>query len=97
MSTVQLYTLSVYSTLTYETARCSTDPEAGEGGHASRMRESPSSFRHAFLHCTAKPGDEIPAYRNTSHSLGTILFKARTVEEMGSITDNIENFYKVIV
>ena len=32
MSTVQLYTLSVYSTLTYETARCSTDPEAGEGG-----------------------------------------------------------------
>lgn len=49
------------------------------------------------VHCTAKPGDEIHAYRNTSHSLGTILFKARTVEEMVSITDNIENFYKVIV
>lgn len=49
------------------------------------------------VHCTAKPGEEIHAYRNTSHSLGTILFKARTVEEMISITDNIEKFYKVIV
>ncbi len=49
------------------------------------------------VHCTAKPGDEIHAYRNTSHSLGTILFKARAVEEMISITDNIEKFYKVIV
>lgn len=49
------------------------------------------------VHCTAKPGDEIHAYRNTSHSLGTILFKARTVEEMILITDNIEKFYKVIV
>ncbi len=49
------------------------------------------------VHCTANPGDEIHAYQNTSHSLGTILFKARTVEEMISITDNIDKYYSVMV
>lgn len=49
------------------------------------------------VHCTANGGDEIQAYKNTSHSLGTILFKAQSVDEMISITDNIENYYKVVV
>lgn len=49
------------------------------------------------VHCTASVGDEVYAYRNTSHSLGTILFKAKTVEEMISITSKMENYYKVLV
>ena len=49
------------------------------------------------VHCTAAVGDEVHAYQNTSHSLGTILFKAKTVEEMISITSNMENYYKVLV
>ena len=49
------------------------------------------------VHCTAAVGDEVHAYQNTSHSLGTILFKAKTVEEMISITGNMENYYKVLV
>ena len=49
------------------------------------------------VHCTASVGDEVHAYQNTSHSLGTILFKAKTVEDMISITSNMENYYKVLV
>lgn len=49
------------------------------------------------VHCTAKPGDEIHAYQNTSHSLGTILFKARSVDVMIEITSNIERYYDVQV
>lgn len=49
------------------------------------------------VHCTAKPGDEVYAYQNTSHSLGTILFGARSVDEMISITDNIQDYYRVVV
>lgn len=47
------------------------------------------------VHCTAKPGDAVHAYQNTTHSLGTILFKANSVEEMVKITDNIESYYRV--
>lgn len=49
------------------------------------------------VHCSYKPGDEVWVYKNTTHSLGTILFKAETVEEMLAITNNIERYYKVIV
>lgn len=49
------------------------------------------------VYCTANAGEKVFAYQNTTHSLGTILFKANTVEEMIEITDNIENFYQVIV
>ena len=49
------------------------------------------------VYCTYNLGDEVTAYQNTSHSLGTILFKADSVEEMKKITDNIEKYYKVIV
>ena len=33
------------------------------------------------VYCTANAGEEVFAYQNTTHSLGTILFKADTVEE----------------
>ena len=49
------------------------------------------------VHCTALPGDAIHAYQNTSHSLGTILFRAHSVDEMISITDNMQDYYKVVV
>ena len=49
------------------------------------------------VYCTANAGEEVFAYQNTTHSLGTILFKADTVEEMIEITDNIEKYYQVIV
>jgi hypothetical protein len=49
------------------------------------------------VYCTATMGDEVYAYRNTTHSLGTILFKADNVSEMIEITENIEKYYKVIV
>lgn len=49
------------------------------------------------VHCTYHRGDEVYAYQNTNHSLGTILFKAETVEEMLEITNHIERYYKVVV
>lgn len=48
-------------------------------------------------HCTYKPGDEVTAYKNTTHSLGTILFKTESLSEMIEITENIEKYYKVVV
>ena len=59
-----------------------------------------AGFRSANLletHCTALPGDVVYAYQNTSHSLGTILFRAQSVDEMISITDNIQDYYRVVV
>ncbi len=47
--------------------------------------------------CTYNIGDEVHAYQNTTHSLGTILFKADNVEEMIDITNNMEKYYKVLV
>ncbi len=47
--------------------------------------------------CTYNIGDEVHAYQNTTHSLGTILFKANSVEEMIVITNNMEKYYKVLV
>lgn len=47
------------------------------------------------VHCTAHPGDAVHAYQNTTHSLGTILFKADTVDQMVEITENIERYYRV--
>lgn len=47
--------------------------------------------------CVANVGDFVHPYRNTTDSLGTILFKANTVEEMKSITSQMNKYYKVIV
>lgn len=49
------------------------------------------------VYCTAKPGDEVRAYRNTTDSMGTILFNAKTVEEMIEITNNIDKYYWIEV
>ncbi len=49
------------------------------------------------VHCTANKGQLIEAYTNTTNSLGTILFKAQSLEEIQKITDNIENYMTVIV
>jgi len=49
------------------------------------------------VYCTAKPGDIVRPYKNTTDSMGTIIFKADTIEEMESITSNIENYYCVEV
>lgn len=49
------------------------------------------------IYCTYNIGDEVHAYQNTSHSLGTILFKANSLEEIIDITNNIEKMYKVEV
>ena len=48
------------------------------------------------VYCTYSIGDAVTAYQNTSHSLGTILFKAQSVEQMIEITNNMEKYYKVI-
>ena len=49
------------------------------------------------VYCTASPGEQVHAYQNTTHSLGTILFKAESVEEMIDITSHIEDYYSVII
>lgn len=49
------------------------------------------------VYCTYHEGDEVHAYQNTTHSLGTILFKAESVEQMMEITRNMENYYRVLV
>lgn len=48
------------------------------------------------VYCTYHEGDQVTAYQNTTHSLGTILFKADSIDKMIEITNNIENYYKVI-
>lgn len=48
-------------------------------------------------YCTYHVGDNVTAYQNTTHSLGTILFKADSLEEMLQITNNTELYYKVLV
>ncbi len=49
------------------------------------------------VYCTYNKGETVHAYQNTSHSLGTIIFKAQSVEEMIRLTDNMEKNYRVLV
>ncbi len=49
------------------------------------------------VYCTYNPGDQVTAYQNTAHSLGTILFKADSVEEMIRLTSDIHKYYRVKV
>lgn len=49
------------------------------------------------VHCTYDLGDEVHAYQNTTHSLGTILFKAASLDEMRYITDHIDEYFRVKV
>ncbi len=48
-------------------------------------------------YCTCRPGDNIEPYKNTSNSLGEIIFKAESMEEMVEITSNIDKYYNVEV
>lgn len=68
-------------------------------GRFKELWFEPDFYRNNLLevHCTAVQGETVHAYQNTTHSLGTILFKADSVEEMIRITDNIEDYYKVVV
>lgn len=47
------------------------------------------------VYCTYKKGDKVTAYQNTSHSLGTIVFRADSLEELTSICSSIDQCYKV--
>lgn len=49
------------------------------------------------VYCTYTLGDTVYAYQNTSHSLGTIIFKANSLEEMFEITSNMDKYYQVVV
>ena len=49
------------------------------------------------VHCTYNPGDPVTAYQNTAHSLGTILFRADSVEEMMTLTSDMHRYYRVVV
>lgn len=49
------------------------------------------------VYCTYKKGDKVTAYHNTSHSLGTIVFRADSLEELTRICCSIEQCYKVIL
>lgn len=49
------------------------------------------------VYCTYKQGQRVSAYQNTTHSLGTILFKANSMDEMLELTNNIQKYYRVIV
>ncbi len=49
------------------------------------------------VHCTYKEGDQVEPYKNTTNSMGTILFKADSVEEMIKITSNMDRYYQVEV
>lgn len=49
------------------------------------------------VHCTYKEGDAVRPYKNTTDSMGTILFTADSVEEMIKITSNMDNYYRVVV
>lgn len=49
------------------------------------------------IYCTAEEGQKVRAYRNTTDSLGTIIFKADTVQKMEEITKDMNKYYKVVV
>lgn len=48
-------------------------------------------------YCTGTPGEEVHAFENTAHSLGTILFKADTLDQMIQITNNMDDCFRVQV
>ena len=49
------------------------------------------------VYCTYNAGDAVTPYKNTTDSMGTILFKADSVEEMMKITGNMDEYYWVEV
>ena len=49
------------------------------------------------VYCTHKPGDAVTAYKNTTDSMGTILFRADSLEEIEYIANHIDDFFWVEV
>ena len=49
------------------------------------------------VYCSCKVGDEVRPYRNTTDSLGTIIFKAESIEQMMELTSHIEKYCQVEV
>ena len=70
-----------------------------KSGKFKRLAFDEKFEKKNLLHsyCTYQEGDDVHAYQNTSHSLGTILFKASSMDEMLWLTDNMDKEYKVIV
>ncbi len=70
-----------------------------ESGRFKRIKFNPDFEKNNLLHsyCTAKVGDEIHAYKNTTHSLGTLLFKCDSLEEIKQMTEHINEYYEVEV
>ena len=68
-------------------------------GLFERLAFDPAFEKNNLLevHLTHQPGDKVFAYQNTTHSLGTILFKASSREEMLEITNHMERYYQVVV
>ena len=68
-------------------------------GKFKGIRFDPDFKEHNLLevHCTYKEGDQVEPYKNTTNSMGTILFKADSVEEMIKITSNMDKYYQVEV
>ena len=68
-------------------------------GRFERLWFDPDFERDNLLevHCTASLGDDVHAYQNTTHSLGTILFKAGSLEEMRHITSRMDEYFGVVV
>lgn len=68
-------------------------------GKFDRIEFNPLFEKNNLLevHCNCMPGEKVTAYRNTSHSLGTILFRAKNIEEMVKITNNMEQYYEIKV
>ena len=62
-----------------------------------RFEENFEKHNLLDVYCTHKPGDPVTPYRNTTDSMGTILFRADTVEEMIRITSDMDAVYRVEV
>lgn len=47
-------------------------------------------------YCTCTKGEQVHVFENTTHSLGTILFKAETLEQMKEITGDMDRYFRVM-
>lgn len=70
-----------------------------ETGRFDRIEFDPDFEKKNLVdvYCTARKGDEVHAYKNTSHSLGTLIFKAESGEELRNIIAHIDEMYRIVV
>ena len=69
------------------------------GGHFKGIEFEKGFEKNNLLdvYCVAHQGDDVRPYKNTTDSLGTIIFKADSVDEMIKITSNMHEYYQVLV